>query len=626
MQVRVLEMENFRGIKAGRVVFRRHTLLVGGNNIGKSTVCEALELVLGPERVFRRPVVDEHDFTNGTYLDHEGNPVEIRVRVILTDLSEEQERRFGPHLRRWDVNALKFVDTEPGGIEDADAVGVVWALRVIFIGRYDRDEDDFVGGTFFEDPELVLDELDEEVRAQLGQSRSDFTRAHKRVCGFIYLRALRTGSRALSLQRGSLLDTILQLGGEGATEMWSAALASLEGLEPAVGDIEQLKKIRVDLRAQLAKFVNLAPGDDAASFFVSDLTRAHLRETVRLFVATQPSDHLVPYTRQGTGSINLLVFALLTIIAKLKEDGSVIFVMEEPEIALPPHTQRRVTKYVVQQMGQSIVTSHSPYVIEQFEPTDVVILSRSAVGLAGTPISKSDVKTRTYKSQRKQFAEAILSRAVLVLEGATEIAVMHAASEVLDRVSTGYSHIDLAGISLFDAGNDRAVPKFAPIFNALGKPVYGMRDKLNAPDAEDAEENIKSFVRMWDSPEKGIEDLLVAQIPVRILRRFLEEVAKRDDYPSHAPYSAEMTDAELPDLACKVLKAHKGDNRGYAGILIMQCETEDDLPEFIRDVLTTIDADLGNESEFPMPAEDDVTLEREAVDEGPPALEATGDI
>ena len=84
---------------------------------------------------------------------------------------------------------------------------------------------------------------------------------------------------------------------------------------------------------------------------------------------------MVPFAKQGTGSINLLVFALLTIIADFKEDQSVIFVMEEPEIALPPHTQRRVTKYVVQRMGQSIVTSHSPYVIEQFDPENVVILS-----------------------------------------------------------------------------------------------------------------------------------------------------------------------------------------------------------------------------------------------------------
>jgi putative ATP-dependent endonuclease of OLD family len=62
MQVRRLKIRNFRGVAEGVVDFAGHTLLVGGNNVGKSTVCEALDLILGPERQYRRPVVDEHDF------------------------------------------------------------------------------------------------------------------------------------------------------------------------------------------------------------------------------------------------------------------------------------------------------------------------------------------------------------------------------------------------------------------------------------------------------------------------------------------------------------------------------------------------------------------------------------
>jgi putative ATP-dependent endonuclease of OLD family len=89
MRVRRLKITNFRGISQGGVDFAGHTLLVGGNNIGKSTVCEALDLVLGPERIFRRPVVDEHDFHCGRYLDENGAPTEIRIEAVLVDLSEE---------------------------------------------------------------------------------------------------------------------------------------------------------------------------------------------------------------------------------------------------------------------------------------------------------------------------------------------------------------------------------------------------------------------------------------------------------------------------------------------------------------------------------------------------------
>ncbi len=78
---------------------------------------------------------------------------------------------------------------------------------------------------------------------------------------------------------------------------------------------------------------------------VSDLTRDMLRRTLTVFMGTgatrsDGSIYAAPYQHQGTGTINTLVLALLSIIAELKQ--SVIFAMEEPEIALPPHTQKRI--------------------------------------------------------------------------------------------------------------------------------------------------------------------------------------------------------------------------------------------------------------------------------------------
>ena len=64
------------------------------------------------------------------------------------------------------------------------------ALRVTFHGWYNPDEDDFEGKTYFT---RSLTESDNPVW---------FSKKDKQVCGFLYLRSLRTGSRALSLERG----------------------------------------------------------------------------------------------------------------------------------------------------------------------------------------------------------------------------------------------------------------------------------------------------------------------------------------------------------------------------------------------------------------------------------------
>ena len=619
MRIQILDIKNFRGIASGHVVFRKHSLLVGGNNIGKSTVCEALELVLGPERIYHRPIIDEHDFYCGSYQRDDEYSLEIVIRVVLTDLNHKQQLRFCQHLRRWDKGQLKFVDEEADGISHADGPNVDWALPVVFIGRYDPEEDDFIGDTFFDHPMDDPDSLSDEEKASLGQGRSIFTRAHKRDCGFIYLRALRTGSRALSLQRGSLLDTILRLGEQGSANMWPAALRSLKELDPAIGEKSQLGLIRAQLQERLGRFINLASEGDQTSFYASDLTRDNLREVVKLFVATWPSNYPVPFSRQGTGSVNLLVFALLTMIADLKEENSAIFVMEEPEIALPPHIQRRVVKYVLQEMGQSIVTSHSPYIIEQYEAENVVVLGRDDKScFGGKPIDRSLIKQKNYRAQRRQFAEAILSRAVFVVEGATEVVAINAASTALERFHTGYSHIDLSGVSLFDAGGDQEVPKYGPIFKALGKPVFGMRDKPNQTDQR-GQDNIDAYDEFWESPELGVERILVDEVPESVLHGFLKEVKLRPDYPANCEYDASMVGEKLKTLAQKVLKARKGDSHGhgYAAILIEQCQSENELPRFIREALLYIDKFLTISTQnSPVPSEDETRPPSETASDG----------
>lgn len=62
MRIVSLDIQNFRCIKQAHIAFKSQTVLVGDNNCGKSTVLEAIDLVLGPDRMSRHPVVDEYDF------------------------------------------------------------------------------------------------------------------------------------------------------------------------------------------------------------------------------------------------------------------------------------------------------------------------------------------------------------------------------------------------------------------------------------------------------------------------------------------------------------------------------------------------------------------------------------
>ncbi|GLL05130.1 hypothetical protein GCM10017581_068770 [Dactylosporangium matsuzakiense] len=613
-------MQRFRGVLDGTVHLDGNALLVGSNSVGKSTVCEALDLVLGPERMFRRPVIDEYDFYAAHYHDAEGAAVDVRIGVVLTELSPQALRRFRSHLRRWSAQDRDFVTTaevtaaEPtlatvAAVESTASAdqtaapepalaapdGGEWCLPLLFVGRFNAAEDDFEGATFFAHPVPVVDDLSGEA-AVLGDGLRSFTRDDKRLCGFLYLRPNRTGSRALSFQRGSLLDTIVRLEAESGGQLWEQALRDVREVAIA-GDDSAFAKVRSEVRARVERFLSLAGDQGAIDIRVSELTREHLREVLRLFLATQPGAHGVPFNRLSTGSLNLLVFALLTYIAELKGDNSVIFAMEEPEIALPPHAQRRLVDFVVKRMGQVIITSHSPYVIEKFDPDRIVVLSRDNAGaLTSTQVVlPSDFKIKKYRDNRRQFAEAVLARAVLVAEGATELAVLLAVADVLDSGHgiVDYLHPDLAGVSIFDAGNDVSVPVFAPVFADMGKPVFGIHDTPDKPLEPALVAKTARFTKYTEIPYKGIELLLVTETPIAVQRRFAASAPARADYPTSIPaLPASATDENVRAYVRLLLQARKGSNGGYAGLLIAECADASELPPTLRDFMLEVDAQL----------------------------------
>jgi putative ATP-dependent endonuclease of the OLD family len=418
-----LAIKNFRGIKTATVLLPAHGVLIGDNNTGKTSIFEALDLVLGPDRLNRQPPIDEHDFFQGQYLAQAmgggvavdapaAAPVrgaaeqpKIEIEVTVADLTEEQKARFGDYTEFWDGKFDKFyTEANPAGV---DAANITEALRITFHGWYDAEEDDFEGRTYFT---RSLTEADKP---------EQFSKKHKQVCGFLYLRSLRTGSRALSLERGSLLDIILRLK-EVRPQMWEDTLAKLSAMlvasDPALGISPVLGSVNAALKKYVPKEWGVEP-----HLKVSNLTREHLRKVITAFIATGSGHHAAPFYRQGTGTINMLVLAMLSLIAEDRQN--VIFAMEEPETAIPPYAQKRIVHEVRKLASQTLFTSHSPYVLEEFKLEETVVLKRDnegALSQSAIVLPKS-IKLKSYRQNfRTRFSEGLLARRILVAEGATE--------------------------------------------------------------------------------------------------------------------------------------------------------------------------------------------------------------
>ncbi len=622
MQIRRLTIANFRGIKHAELYLPQHAVLIGDNNVGKTTVLEALDLVLGPERLNRFPPVDEHDFFRGRYIDEpdnddedeygedddneeesdngadeeaddeesddEGDPsrFQIGIEAVIVGLNDEQKSRFGDHAEWWDEHSDEFYD-EPNP-EGVDKEQIVQALRVTFIGRYNAEDDDFEGNTYFT---RSLSEDD---------NPSKFGRRDKQVCGFLYLRSLRTGTRALSLERGSLLDIILRLK-EIRPQMWEDTLAQLSSYTVAGEEHLGISGVLESISRALEKYVPKNWGTQP-HLRVSNLTRDHLRKVITAFIATGAGDHAAPFYRQGSGTINMLVLAMLSLIAEDKQN--VIFGMEEPETAIPPYAQKRIVQGIRNQASQAIFTSHSPYVLEEFALDETVVLSRDSSGaLAQTEVALPDsVKLKRYRQEfRTRFCEGLLASRVLVAEGATEATSLPVAARRLAELDPAkYASLEALGICTVDAGGEGNVADIAAMYASLGKRVFAACDSQTPESRTAIEAKVEAFF-MHD--ESSLEKLVLKDSASDALERFSRLIV----WPAHITNEVDLG-SDLPKALRLYFNWAKG-NWGVAEFLA-QCN-QDEMPEWIRQTC----ASLRELCEDASVEADDIREDQEGVEE-----------
>mgnify|MGYP006278474159 FL=1 len=104
-------------------------------------------------------------------------------------------------------------------------------------------------------------------------------------------------------------------------------------------------------------------------------------------------------------------------------------------------------------------------------------------------------------------------------------------------------------------------------------------------------EKLATYHRNFESAYKGTEDLLSAEMPPAVHRRFLDEAKGHPDYPTDKGYlKAGASDADAIALSKKVLQAKKGS--GFAAMLIEQCQTLGDMPDTVKTFLETVAADM----------------------------------
>ncbi len=423
--IRHLEIERFRGIRElswypGEGV----NVVLGGGDTGKSTILDAIGLLLSP--------------TNPAVLsdsDYYGRDVAsgFRIQTVFSlPFATEIGRQVRPSWP-WAWDGLKPVVPAISGEGDANTQPVYW-LRV--------------RGT--EDLELVYELLQpdgEAVTLSVGL---------RRAIGLVRLTGDDRNDRDLRLVQGSALDRLL----------FDKALRSR--LTRALTASNVTDVLQADAKEALAALdISFASKGlpNGLDLSVTGTQGASIAALVGL--TANRAGVPLPLASWGAGTRRL---AALTIAEENQGDAPVVIV-DEIERGLEPYRQRTLMNQLQGSGSQAFITTHSPSSVSA--ATSSAIWYLDAAGSIGR-LDATKV-TRHLESDPETF----LARLALVAEGATEVGFVE---KLLER-ALGAS-LKLHGIHVTDGGGHETALGVLEALASAGLRFGGFADDENGKHPE----------------------------------------------------------------------------------------------------------------------------------------------
>ena len=412
MQITKLEVQNFRGIREGIVRFGPHTVFVGANNSGKTTVIEALALLFGRERMVRQ--LTEHDFFGS-------NPQPgDRIRLVATVIGFEND---DPNLNgdwfRDDRGIVKWWDAQAGEVRPA-RTNPNWPLacQVAFSARFHRPSLEVETLRHFHDSDAAGDVFDDETVV-------GFPNRLARDIGFFLVPAARTWDRTVTFG-SELFRRVIAAGGGQPSESVISERDRLRAPEARLEQDARLEPIVTSLNNELAGFFRTSP---TLHLRVTPTDSDGLLESVVSHYSHNGAGVPLPARRHGSGLLSLQHLLLLLQFGRMRADANEEFWMalEEPELHVPPALQRRLVHRIQALSRQTFVSTHAPAIAALADPKGVMVLRNDNGLLTSVPLLSGTLPPLTPNSVRKLFQvnrvdtiAAIMHDVVLVPEGRTD--------------------------------------------------------------------------------------------------------------------------------------------------------------------------------------------------------------
>lgn len=412
MRISRLQIINHSRIQDLDIEVRRHAVIVGANDVGKSSILRILSLVLGASAAGLYQALTPDDLRN---------PDEpLVVNVWWCDFTEKNRRPF------------------PSEISIAEDQETEYLWVQMRVEAHPEDEEAITVRRWF--PES-------------GHGRVP-SREQLEEFGWRYLRATRGSSLiegAHSPVRTLLASADLGSNEERLKNLLNQFNEELSGNESVA---ELLDRVAKHLNRAMPRSVSR---DDFAVRSVTDPSSDVLQD-VSIFLKRDGEQ--VSLLEQSDGARQLMSMTLFD----LAEGAANVLAIDEPELHLHPTSQRTVADLLSGEGNQKIIVTHSPYILHRFEPSEVVAVDRHGKchQIGSKELSKIEKVRAHWWSPR--LLEALTSRFVILVEGDADRVIVEGVAEALgvDLDRLGAVVVELDGAD-----------KFRNVFPLVGPEGFG---------------------------------------------------------------------------------------------------------------------------------------------------------
>lgn len=406
VRVSRLSVKNHSRLADLDIEVRKHLVLVGPNDVGKSSLLRCLNLLLGASTA--------QLYSWLVFEDLRDPDQPLIIEADLEDFNPDQEALF----------------------PDEITVDAATSKKTLTIK---------LAATFDDNQTLTVERT-----GPNGGTGRQLSREQIAGLGWQMLGAMGL-SRDLRADRRSHLDDILQAVDLGTEQATFDALATQ--FQDALKNSTTLDGLRANLASQLSRALPEAVTKDDLLFVPGASAENDVLNDVRLQITKGGQQRSL--SEQSDGTRALFAIALYDMVSV----GANMVAIDEPEIHLHPTSQRSLARLLQQGGNQKFIATHSADIVGAFEPECIVATRAGGKVVQPNANFLSADERMSVRWWVRDKLEPLTARRVAAVEGISDRIIVERCADMTDR------NLDRLGCALVET---RGAGDMGPVIKIFG--------------------------------------------------------------------------------------------------------------------------------------------------------------